>query len=169
MREFTLYLSTRWDMVLEREAFKTVAAPALKEILDSRGVTFGYMDVRSDMSTEDLQTPKGINAVLVSLFSSSCFFPSHLLYLPYFSSSPNFVTQSWGPIAGTPLLSPPHFCSSPPFAAQIRGHILAGTLLPLPNKAMPSLLFSRVRLHYPLKGVRDTMLQYIYFFFSARW
>ena len=68
MREFTLYLSTRWDMVLEREAFKTVAAPALKEILDSRGVTFGYTDVRSDMSAEDLQTPQGINAVLVSKY-----------------------------------------------------------------------------------------------------
>ena len=65
MREFTLYLSTRWDMVLEREAFKSVAAPALKEILDSRGVSFGYMDVRRGLSVEDLQTPQGINSVLV--------------------------------------------------------------------------------------------------------
>lgn len=52
-------------MKLEREAFKVAAAPALKQILDSRGVSFGYIDVRSDMSLEDLRSPVGVNAVLV--------------------------------------------------------------------------------------------------------
>ena len=65
MREFTLYLSTRWDMTLERAAFKSAAAPALKQMLDARGVSFGYMDPRSDLGVEDLRTPKGIDAVLV--------------------------------------------------------------------------------------------------------
>lgn len=64
-REFTLYLSTRWDMTLERVTFKTAVAPALKQMLDARGVSFGYMDPRSDLGVEDLQTPRGIDAVLV--------------------------------------------------------------------------------------------------------
>lgn len=64
-REFTLYLSTRWDMTLERSAFRSAAAPALKQMLDARGVSFGYMDPRSDLGVEDLITPRGIDAVLV--------------------------------------------------------------------------------------------------------
>lgn len=64
-REFTLYLSTRWDMTLERTTFKAAVAPALKQMLDARGVSFGYMDPRSDLGVEDLKTPRGIDAVLV--------------------------------------------------------------------------------------------------------
>lgn len=64
-REFTLYLSTRWDMHLEREAFRIGAAPALKQILDSRGVAFGSVDLRSEMPVKDLQAPIGVDAVLV--------------------------------------------------------------------------------------------------------
>ncbi|CAM9572532.1 unnamed protein product, partial [Ectocarpus sp. 8 AP-2014] len=63
-REFTLYLSTRWDMTLERAAFRDAAAPALKQMLDARGVTFGYIDARSDLDVEDLTTPRGVDAVL---------------------------------------------------------------------------------------------------------
>lgn len=64
-REFTLYLSTRWDMTLERAAFRAGAAPALKQMLDARGVAFGYSDVRSDLSVEELNTPRGVETVLV--------------------------------------------------------------------------------------------------------
>jgi len=64
-REFTLYLSTRWDMSLERTAFRSGVAPALKQMLDARGVSFGYMDPRSDLGVEDLRTPRGLDAVLV--------------------------------------------------------------------------------------------------------
>lgn len=64
-REFTLYLSTRWDMTLERATFKAAVAPALKQMLDARGVSFGYMDPRSDLGVEDLKTPRGVDAVLV--------------------------------------------------------------------------------------------------------
>lgn len=67
-----LYLSTRWDMVREREVFRIGAAPALKQILDARGVSFGYVDVRTDMSVEELQTPAGVDAVLVSLENVGC-------------------------------------------------------------------------------------------------
>ncbi|CBN74759.1 hypothetical protein Esi_0041_0099 [Ectocarpus siliculosus] len=63
-REFTLYLSTRWDMMLERAAFRDAAAPALKQMLDARGVTFGFIDARSDLDVEDLTTPRGVDAVL---------------------------------------------------------------------------------------------------------
>eukprot|EP00903_Cladosiphon_okamuranus_P012671 g11851.t1 len=63
-REFTLYLSTRWDMNLERSTFKAAVAPALKQMLDARGVSFGYMDPRSDLGVEDLKTPRGVDAVL---------------------------------------------------------------------------------------------------------
>lgn len=42
------------------------AAPVLQQILDSRSVAFGCVDVRNDMLVEDLQTPVGLNAVLVS-------------------------------------------------------------------------------------------------------
>ncbi|CAM9469568.1 unnamed protein product, partial [Scytosiphon promiscuus] len=63
-REFTLYLSTRWDMCLERAAFRASAAPALKQMLDARGVAFGYSDVRSDLSVEELNTPKGVDTIL---------------------------------------------------------------------------------------------------------
>lgn len=65
-REFTMYLSTRWDMVMEREAFHTDAAPALQQMLDSRGVAFGCIDVRNDMPAEELQTPAGVDAILVN-------------------------------------------------------------------------------------------------------
>ena len=64
-REFTLYLSTRWDMTLERSTFKAAVAPALKQMLDARGVSFGYMDPRSDLGVEDLKTSRGVDAVLV--------------------------------------------------------------------------------------------------------
>lgn len=64
-REFTLYLSTRWDMTLERATFKAAVAPALKQMLDARGVSFGYMDPRSDLRVEDLRTPRGVDAILV--------------------------------------------------------------------------------------------------------
>lgn len=59
-------------MVREREIFRIGAAPALKQILDARGVSFGYVDVRSDMSVEELQTPAGVDAVLVSLEHEHC-------------------------------------------------------------------------------------------------
>lgn len=54
-------------MILEREAFRVAAAPALKQILDERGVSFDYMDVRNDMRVEGLQTPPGVDAVLVGI------------------------------------------------------------------------------------------------------
>lgn len=53
-------------MMLEREAFHVSAVPALLQILDSRGVAFDCVDVRSDMTVEDLRTPAGVDAVLVS-------------------------------------------------------------------------------------------------------
>lgn len=53
-------------MVMEREGFRVGAAPVLKQVLDSRGVTFGYMDLRSDMPVECLKTPAGVEAILVS-------------------------------------------------------------------------------------------------------
>lgn len=52
--------------MLERAAFRDAAAPALKQMLDARGVTFGYIDARSDLDVEDLTTPRGVDAVLVS-------------------------------------------------------------------------------------------------------
>lgn len=50
---------------MEREAFRVTAAPALKQILDARGVAFGYLDVRSEFSVEELQTSSGVEAILV--------------------------------------------------------------------------------------------------------
>lgn len=52
-------------MVMEREGFRVGTAPVLKQVLDSRGVTFGYMDLRSDMPVECLNTPAGMEALLV--------------------------------------------------------------------------------------------------------
>lgn len=59
-------------MIREREVFRIGAAPALKQILDARGVSFGFVDVRTDMSVEELQTPAGVDAVLVSLEYGGC-------------------------------------------------------------------------------------------------
>lgn len=51
---------------MEREGFRVGTAPVLKQVLDSRGVTFGYIDLRSDMPVECLKTPAGMEAILVS-------------------------------------------------------------------------------------------------------
>lgn len=55
---------------MEREVFHVGAAPVLQQILDSRGVTFGCVDVRNDMLVEDLQTSVGLDAVLVSIYTA---------------------------------------------------------------------------------------------------
>lgn len=60
-------------MTLERDTFKAAVAPALKQMLDARGVSFGYMDPRGDLGVEDLRTPRGVDAVLVGpTFADAC-------------------------------------------------------------------------------------------------
>lgn len=67
-------------MTLERSTFKAVVAPALKQMLDARGVSFGYMDPRSDLGVEDLKTPRGVDAVLVGArFADACIRRSMLI------------------------------------------------------------------------------------------
>jgi trimeric autotransporter adhesin len=63
----SFYVSTRWDMVLEREALRAAAQPALTQLFDDRRVTFRLIDLRSELPAQALSTADGVSAALTAV------------------------------------------------------------------------------------------------------
>jgi hypothetical protein len=63
----SFYVSTRWDMVLEREALRAAAQPALTQLFDDRRVTFRLIDLRTELPAQALSTAHGVSAALIAV------------------------------------------------------------------------------------------------------
>ena len=73
-RQFQVYLSTRWDMTIERAAWKNEIAPKLKRYCDDRFIDFAYVDIHSENDALALQTGDAVKSMLRGIKECSPFF-----------------------------------------------------------------------------------------------